>query len=67
MLRLLPTMPAEWDRFKLHYRFGASSYAITVEKAQGRPAGLSLDGVAQDVNSIALRDEGREYAVLLLV
>ena len=67
MLRLLPTMPAEWDRFKLHYRFGASSYAITVEKAQGRPVGLSLDGVAQAGDSIALRDEGREYAVLLLL
>ncbi|WP_368858627.1 glucoamylase family protein [Janthinobacterium sp. FW305-128] len=67
VLRLAPAMPAEWDSFKLHYRFGASIYAITVEQAQGRPAGLSLDGVAQGGNSIALRDEGREYAVLLLL
>ncbi|OYO32587.1 cyclic beta 1-2 glucan synthetase [Janthinobacterium sp. PC23-8] len=66
-LRLTPSLPAEWNTFKLHYRFGESSYAITVEKAQGQAAGLSVDGVAVAGDTIALRDEKREYTVLLRV
>lgn len=66
-LRLAPMLPAEWSTFKLHYRYGESSYAITVEKAQGQAAGLSVDGVAVAGDTIALRDEKREYTVLLRV
>ncbi|OBV37193.1 Cellobiose phosphorylase [Janthinobacterium psychrotolerans] len=66
-LRLTPTLPAEWRTFKLHYRFGESSYAITVEKAQGQATGLTVDGVAVAGDTIALRDEKREYTVLLRV
>jgi len=66
-LRLAPMLPAEWSTFKLHYRFGASSYAITVEKAQGQAPGLSVDGVAVAGDTIALRDEKRVYQVLLRV
>ena len=60
-------LPAEWSTFKLHYRFGASSYAITVEKAHGQAPGLSVDGVAVAGDTIALRDEKRVYQVLLRV
>ncbi len=66
-LRLAPMLPAEWSTFKLHYRFGASSYAITVEKAHGQAPGLSVDGVAVAGDTIALRDEKRVYQVLLRV
>ncbi len=66
-LRLTPSLPAEWSTFRLHYRFGESSYAITVEKAQGQATGLSVDGVAVAGDTIALRDEKREYTVLLRV
>ncbi|WP_374694228.1 GH36-type glycosyl hydrolase domain-containing protein [Janthinobacterium sp. J1-1] len=66
-LRLAPMLPAEWSTFKLHYRFGESSYAITVERAQGQAPGLSVDGVAVAGDSIALRDEKREYQVMLRV
>ncbi|MFZ4876193.1 GH36-type glycosyl hydrolase domain-containing protein [Janthinobacterium sp. Mn2066] len=66
-LHIRPCMPAGWDRYKLHYRYGASSYAITIEKAQGQQTGLSLDGVAVDGDSIPLLDEGREYSVLLRI
>ncbi|WP_300752105.1 glucoamylase family protein [Janthinobacterium sp.] len=64
-LRIKPCMPAGWDRYKLHYRYGASNYAITIEKAQGQQTGLSRDGVAVEGDSITLIDESREYAVLL--
>ena len=66
-LRLAPMLPAEWSTFKLHYRFGASSYAITVEKAHGQAPGLSVDGVAVAGDTVALRDEKRVYQVLLRV
>ncbi|MBB5371733.1 cellobiose phosphorylase [Janthinobacterium sp. K2Li3] len=64
-LRIKPCMPAGWDRYKLHYRYGASNYAITIEKAGDQQTGLSLDGVAVEGDSITLIDESREYAVLL--
>jgi len=64
-LRVKPCMPADWDSYKLHYRYGASNYAITIEKAQDQQTGLSLDGVAVEGDSITLADESREYVVLL--
>jgi cellobiose phosphorylase len=63
-LTLAPHMPAEWDTFKLTYRHGGASYAIRFTRvAAGQEAGLSVDGVAQRDNTIALDDDGREHAV----
>jgi cyclic beta-1,2-glucan synthetase len=66
-LTLAPLLPAGWDGFTLRYRHGASVYVITVAPADGLAAGLSVDGVAQPGQTIALIDDGREHAVALLV
>ena len=64
-LTLAPCMPAEWDGFTVRYRYGASVYVIEVGRAGAQGAGLTLDGVRQDGNVLALTDDGREHAVAL--
>lgn len=66
-LTLAPRMPAEWDGFTLRYRHGAATYVIKVARAAPGEAGLSVDGVAQDGDVIALSDDAREHQVLLRV
>jgi cellobiose phosphorylase len=66
-LTLAPLLPPEWSEFKLRYRCGTSHYLIHVTQVAPGEQGLTVDGVAQDGNSIALVDDGREHAVALRV
>jgi cellobiose phosphorylase len=67
-LTLAPHLPADWPSFKLVYRHGGASYAIEVTRAAaGQPAGMLLNGVLQEGNTLALEDDGREHAVVLTV
>jgi cellobiose phosphorylase len=61
MLRIKPCMPAGWTGFSLRYRFGRTDYRIGIVAAG--PAGVTLDGVAQDGEWVRLLDDGREHAV----
>jgi cellobiose phosphorylase len=64
-LALAPQLPAGWDGFRLHYRYGATQYTIDVRR--GDAAGLVVDGVAQEGATLALVDDGRPHAVELRV
>ena len=64
-LTIAPHLPAEWDGFKLHYRYRTASYAITV--TPGDTAALTLDGQALEGNVITLADDGRDHVVELRV
>ena len=64
-LTLAPHLPADWPGFKLDYRFKDTVYAISVSAGEG--AGLTLDGVAQDGNVIAMVDDHRTHKVELVV
>jgi len=67
-LSLSPRLPAAWDDFTLHYRFGAATYVIRVARAgQGEAAGLTVDGVPHPGNAIALLDTGATHEVTLRV
>jgi cellobiose phosphorylase len=67
-LTLAPHLPADWPSFKLVYRHGGASYAIEVTRAaEGQPAGMLLNGVLQEGNTLALEDDGREHAVTLTI
>ncbi|CDG85580.1 GH36-type glycosyl hydrolase domain-containing protein [Janthinobacterium agaricidamnosum] len=67
-LTLAPRLPADWDGFKLAYRYGGAVYAIEVRRAaEEGEAGLSVDGVRQPGNVIMLADDGEQHAVLLLL
>jgi cyclic beta-1,2-glucan synthetase len=64
-LTLSPKLPADWPGFKLNYRYRNTLYAISVEA--GDAAGMTVDGVAQQDNVIALRDDARPHTVNLRV
>ncbi|MET3133946.1 cyclic beta-1,2-glucan synthetase [Oxalobacteraceae bacterium GrIS 1.11] len=66
-LTLTPRMPAEWNGFRLRYTYRSASYVIDIVRVASFDAGLTLDGVVQDGNVLALTDDGREHAVQLRV
>ena len=72
-LHIAPCLPAHWDGFKLHYRFRETVYHITVAQTRSDAdavcgmMSVSVDGVAQDSQAIALLDDGREHTVEISV
>jgi len=68
-LYVKPCMPGHWSSFILRYRYGASTYIITVRRARGASIrrGLSVDGAIQDDGAIALVDQGRDHVVECIV
>ena len=72
-LHIAPCLPAHWDGFKVHYRFRETVYHITVSQIRAGAddvcgmTSMSVDGVAQDDQAIALSDDGREHTVEISV
>ncbi|MGY0618258.1 GH36-type glycosyl hydrolase domain-containing protein [Lysobacter sp. A378] len=63
-LHIEPRMPLDWPGFTLRYRFGETSYPITVRRAgAGEPSRMTVDGVTQDQLVIELRDDRETHAV----
>jgi cyclic beta-1,2-glucan synthetase len=65
-LALDPCLPRHWPGFKLRYRYGRSTYAITVQNPAGTNRGVqqvTLDGQAVPDRVIELVDDGREHRV----
>jgi cyclic beta-1,2-glucan synthetase len=66
-LQIVPCVPAEWRRYALDYRYGATVYHIEVTQtliaAGASTQRLSLDGVMQSEAEIALVDDGQAHAV----
>jgi len=62
-LRLTPCLPADWEGFKIHYRYRETVYHIAVLQT---PAGngemrVTVDGVEQPDNTIPLVDDHKEH------
>jgi cyclic beta-1,2-glucan synthetase len=65
-LRIAPCIPASWDEVRIDYRFGESSWAITIVNPDGVSTGARLvevDGVPSPDGQITLRDDGAEHVV----
>jgi cyclic beta-1,2-glucan synthetase len=65
MLFIEPCIPASWKEFTIEYRFGASTYEITVENPDGLQRGtveLTVDGNGSE-KGIQLRDDGKRHLV----
>jgi cellobiose phosphorylase len=64
-------MPAEWQSYTLDYRYGDTLYHIDISQtfiASGASTQrLSLDGVEQDEESIALVDDGSTHRVEVIL
>ncbi|OQA84974.1 MAG: N,N'-diacetylchitobiose phosphorylase [Lentisphaerae bacterium ADurb.Bin242] len=62
-LRFAPCIPADWDSFKLHYRYRETVYHITVMQipAENREMSVSVDGVEQPDQAIPLMNDHKEH------
>jgi cellobiose phosphorylase len=68
-LRVAPCLPATWPGFKLHYRYGETTYLIEVRRGElaRAPATVSLDGVVLPDAMIPLRDDRVAHGVEIVV
>ena len=65
-LRLAPCVPADWKRFEIVYRHGATVYRIAVENPHGVERGVKgvwLDGIALPAAVIELVEDGGTHEV----
>ncbi|MBK1717370.1 cyclic beta 1-2 glucan synthetase [Thiocystis violacea] len=68
-LHLAPCLPADWDGFKLRYRYRETLYQIAVTQIAGEEGEtrITLDGVARDKPSIPLVDDHQEHRVEVVI
>jgi cellobiose phosphorylase len=64
-LHFEPCLPADWESFKVHYRYRETLYHITVQQT---PVGsgetsVTIDGVEQHDKAIPLVDDRQEHSV----
>ncbi|WP_295412895.1 glycoside hydrolase family 94 protein [uncultured Thiodictyon sp.] len=66
-LRFAPCLPADWDGFKLHYRYRETTYDIAVTQGHEDQdeTEVTLDGVVRDDGMIPLSDDRREHVVVV--
>ena len=64
-LRFAPCLPANWETFKLHYRYRETIYHIVVlqTRAADNTIGVTVDGIAQHDGAVPLIDDRLEHAV----
>ena len=64
-LRLTPCLPADWEGFKVHYRYRKAIYHIAILRAQTGEGEMKVivDGVEQSEKIILLVDDGKEHKV----
>ena len=60
-----PCLPADWDVFKMHYRYRETVYHITVLQTQtgNEEMTVAVDGLEQHDKTVALVDDHREHSV----
>jgi cellobiose phosphorylase len=64
-LRFAPCLPADWETFKLHYRYRETVYHIIVLQthAADNKTRVTVDGVEQRDEAVPLVDDRLEHAV----
>ena len=64
-LRFAPCLPADWEAFKVHYRYRETVYHISVRQTRAGNAEMSVtvDGVEQLDKAIPLVDDRRDHSV----
>ncbi|CAN5242545.1 hypothetical protein BH11PLA2_BH11PLA2_10000 [soil metagenome] len=69
-LRFDPCIPAAWQEFTIHYRFGATLYRIICRNPSGVMRGVlsvSIDGHATATGILNLIDDGKPHDVAILL
>jgi cellobiose phosphorylase len=63
-LRFTPCLPADWETFKVHYRYRETVYHITMHQvSDGSVASVTVDGVEQHDGAIPLLDDRQGHSV----
>jgi cyclic beta-1,2-glucan synthetase len=64
-LHVAPCLPADWEAFKVHYRYRESVYHIDVLQTAEDKGGASVtvDGVERHDKTIPLVDDRQEHSV----
>jgi len=64
-LSFAPCLPADWETFKVHYRYRETIYHITVLQTRTGKGGtrVIVDGVEQHEKAITLVDDHQEHSV----
>jgi len=64
-LRFEPCLPADWESFKVHYRYRETLYHITVQQthADSGETSVTIDGIEQHGKTIPLVDDRQEHSV----
>jgi len=68
ILTFNPCIPAEWEHFKIHYRFRETVYHLDFH--QMKPGGeirVVVDGAAREDRSVTLIDDGQEHGVEIAI
>jgi len=68
-LRFSPCLPADWDSFKVHYRFRETQYHISVLqlKSADDVMGITVDGIEQPNGTVSLVDDRLDHTVEIRV
>jgi cellobiose phosphorylase len=64
-LHIEPCLPADWEMFKVHYRYRETIYHITIIQIQGinRDIRITVDGVERHDEAIPLVDDHKKHSV----
>jgi cellobiose phosphorylase len=64
-LRFAPCLPADWQTFKIHYRFHETVYHITFRNLGGgrNVKQVTLDGIDQPQKILRMNDDRQEHMV----
>jgi hypothetical protein len=65
-LRIAPCVPADWDSYRIHYRYRETVHHIVFRRtngSSGRVARMTVDGVERPDARIPLVDDRREHHV----
>nr|WP_019568965.1 glycosyl hydrolase family 65 protein [Thioalkalivibrio sp. ALMg13-2] len=67
-LRIAPCVPADWDAYRIHYRYRETVYHITIRptaEREGQATRMTVDGAECPDSRIPLVDDHQEHHVEL--
>ena len=68
-LQITPCLPSDWSSYKLQYRYQDTMYHITItqNKDAGAVASVTVDGIKQAEQLIALQNDLQTHVVDIVV
>jgi cellobiose phosphorylase len=68
-LRFAPCLPADWQAFKVYYRYRETEYKIDVQQRFARKSetSVTVDGIPQPDRAISLVDDRRNHSVEVVI